>query len=184
MPNVFISYRREDSAAFAGRVFDRLRDHFGKEHVFRDVDTLPPGAEFATVIRDRIAACDALVAIIGKNWLTIEDASGRRRLDDPDDLVKAEIREALERDKLVIPALVEGARMPRSEDISGQISALAGRNAIEISESRFDYDANRLIEAVENGSDAKPSAGGLEQAAIMTAKRRDDLLEARCDGVE
>ena len=149
MPDVFISYRRLDSAASAGHVFDRLRDYFGDDHVFRDLDTLAPGAEFATVIRDRIGACDALIAVIGKNWLTLADSNGRRRLDDPSDYVAAEIREALERQKLVIPALVDGAQMPTASDLPGPIAALAGRNAIDISESRFDHDTDRLIQVVE-----------------------------------
>ena len=151
MPRVFISYRRDDSAAHAGRIYDRLRDHFGAEQVFRDIDAIAPGAKFAKVIAERIENCDALIAIIGKEWLHAEDGEGKRRLDDPDDWVKAEIREALTRDKLVIPALVEGARMRKDSELPAEIAALAGRHAIEISESRFDYDAERLLGAL-NGS--------------------------------
>ena len=148
MPRVFISYRRDDSAAHAGRIYDRLRDHFGAEQVFRDIDASAPGAKFAKVIAERIENCDALIAIIGKDWLRAEDGEGKRRLDDPDDWVKAEIREALTRDKLVIPALVEGARMPKDSELPSEIAALAGCHAIEISESRFDYDTERLLRAV------------------------------------
>jgi TIR domain len=150
MSGVFISYRRDDSAAYAGRVYDRLASHLGEQQVFRDIDTLAPGVEFAAVIRERIRLCDALVAIIGRNWLTVTDAQGQRRLGDPKDLVKAEIAEALRQDKLVIPALVGGAAMPRETDLPRDIAALAQRNAIEISERHFDQDLQQLADAVRS----------------------------------
>lgn len=148
MPQVFISYRRDDSAASAGRIFDRLTDRFGKDCVFRDLDTIEPGAKFGEVIAGRIAKCDALVAVIGRDWLNAADAGGRRRLANPKDFVRAEIREALRLDKPVIPALVEGAAMPKKSKLPRDIAGLAGRNAIDISESRFDYDVERLIRAI------------------------------------
>ncbi len=42
MPRIFISYRRDDSAAHAGRLYDRLIDHFDQQSVFMDVDTIQP----------------------------------------------------------------------------------------------------------------------------------------------
>jgi len=69
MPRVFLNYRREDSAGIAGRLFDRLCFELGRENVFRDLDTLVPGADFAKVA-DQVASCDALIAVIGKDWLT------------------------------------------------------------------------------------------------------------------
>ena len=155
MPRVFLNYRREDSAAI-GRLFDRLCVELGRENVFRDLDTLVPGADFAKVIADQVASCDALIAVIGKGWLTARDGDGHRRIDQPGDLVKAEIREALARDKLVIPALVEGASIPKAADLPPDIAALAARNAIEISDSRFDYDTERLIRAVQAHTDGAP----------------------------
>jgi tRNA A-37 threonylcarbamoyl transferase component Bud32 len=153
MPRVFLNYRREDSAGIAGRLFDRLCVELGREKVFRDQDTLVPGADFAKVIADQVASCDALIAVIGKDWLNARDADGHRRLDHPDDFVKAEIREALAREKLVIPTLVEGASLPKAADLPPDIAALAGRNAIEISDSRFAYDTERLIRAVQAHTD-------------------------------
>lgn len=149
MAGIFISYRRDDSAASAGRLYDRLAHHFGKEQVFRDLDAIAPGAEFAKVIEERISQCDVLVAVIGKNWVNVKNAAGQRRLDYPEDPVRAEVREALNQKKLVIPVLIGGAEVPRPEQLPEDIAALAGRNAIEISESRFDYDAGRVIEAIE-----------------------------------
>lgn len=153
MPRVFISYRRGDSASATGRLFDHLSEQFGKECVFRDVDDIPPGADFAKVIDGRIGDSDALVAVIGKGWLKARDADGRRRLDDPNDYVRAEIRAALEQHKLVIPVLVDGAPVPRKTSLPAEIAALAGRNAVEISETRFGYDVGRLVEAIRNAGD-------------------------------
>ncbi len=165
MSGVFISYRRDDSAAAAGRLYDRLAAYFGKEQVFRDLDAIAPGAEFAKVIEERVSQSTVLIAVIGKEWLNAKTAEGQFRLEEPKDCVKAEIREALKQKKLVIPALIEGANVPMAEQLPDDIAELAGRNALEISESRFDFDAGRVIEAVEragvapkSGSEAKPSS--------------------------
>ena len=82
MAGIFISYRRDDSAASAGRLYDRLVHHFGKEQVFRDVDAIAPGAEFAKVIEERVSQCNVLVAVIGKNWVSVKNVAGEYRLDD------------------------------------------------------------------------------------------------------
>jgi len=124
MGGIFISYRREDSQALAGRLFDRLAHHYGKETVFRDIDAIDPGAEFAKVIAERIGACDALVALIGERWLDAKDTAGQRRLDLPRDFVRAEISEALAQQKLVIPALIEGAPMPMREALPPDLATL------------------------------------------------------------
>ncbi len=156
MTSIFISYRRDDSAASAGRLYDRLAQHFGKDQVFRDLDAIEPGADFLEVIEERIAQCNVLVAVIGKNWANIKTVAGQRRLDDPKDAVRTEIREALNQKKLLIPTLIGGAEVPKPEELPEDIAALVGRNAIEISESRFDYDAGRVIDAIEKaGVEAK-----------------------------
>ncbi|MDQ3566421.1 MAG: tetratricopeptide repeat protein, partial [Pseudomonadota bacterium] len=148
MPRVFLNYRREDSEGIAGRIFDRLSDRFGPENVFRDLDTIGPGAAFASVIGKEIAKCDALIAIIGNDWLEAKDAEGKRRLDNPRDFVRTEIAEALSRKKLIIPTLVEGARMPGAKDLPTEITLLAERDAIEISAARFEHDTERLIKQI------------------------------------
>ena len=148
MPRVFLNYRRDDSEGIAGRIFDRLRDRFGPENVFRDLDTIAPGAEFASVIGEEIAKCDALIAITGNEWLEAKDAEGKRRLESPRDFVRTEIAEALSRNKLVIPTLVEGARMPDAKDLPAEITLLAERNAIEISAARFEHDMERLVKGI------------------------------------
>lgn len=148
---VFISYRRADSAAQAGRLFDHLVAHFGAERVFMDVDTIQLGADFARKIRESLDVTDALLAVIGRHWLEARDDAGRRRLDNPDDFVHTEIATALERGTWVIPVLVGGATMPREDELPPSLSALASRNAIDLSDARFTSDMKTLIDALEQG---------------------------------
>ena len=121
----------------------------GGINVFMDIDTIEPGLDFVEAIEQAVGSCDALIALIGKHWLTITDDAGRRRLDNPEDFVRLEIAAALARDIRVIPALVQGARMPRSSDLPEVLKMLARRNAIEISDTRFHSDVDRLIEVLD-----------------------------------
>ncbi len=148
MPRILVNYRRDDSAAYAGRLADRLKEHFGRENVFVDIDTIRPGEDFVDRIDQSIAACDVLVAIIGKSWLTAADPKGRLRLDREDDFVRMEIAKALERHIRVIPALVGDAAMPEAAQLPQNLVALSRRQAIEISDSRFHHDVDQLIEAL------------------------------------
>ena len=148
MSKILVCYRREDSAAYAGRLADRLRQSFGAENVFVDVDTIQPGQDFVESIDAFVGSCDALVAVIGRTWLSGSDATGRRRLDNPDDFVRREIATALRRGIRVIPALVGDARMPIASDLPDDLSTLVRRHALEISDASFHHDANRLIEAI------------------------------------
>ncbi len=151
MPKIFISYRRDDSGGRAGRLYDRLEGHFGQGQVFMDVDTIRPGLNYVEVVQEEVESCDALIAVIGREWLTASDpaGTGRRRLDDPADLVRLEIGAALERDIQVIPVLVQGAQMPRAADLPADLKELANRNALEVSDNRFRTDIDQLIEALE-----------------------------------
>ena len=132
-----------------------------------DIDTIEPGLDFVEVIAQAVGSCDALIALIGKQWLTITDDAGRRRLDNPEDFVRLEIAAALARNIRVIPALVQAARMPRSPDLPDVLKLLARRNAHEISDRRFHYDVDRLIEvlgrvlgAVKPAADEKGDMAG------------------------
>src|SRR5688572_31262890 len=98
---IFVSYRREDSAGHAGRLFDRLVEQFGRERIFMDIDTIEPGEDFVTVIENAVSSCDILIAVIGRNWLTA-GGTGTGRLDNPNDFVRIEIAAALRRDIRVI----------------------------------------------------------------------------------
>jgi hypothetical protein len=147
--NVFINYRREDTAPYAGRLYDLLSAHFGEDQVFIDIDKIEPGEDFVEAIDRKVSACDIAIVAIGPRWLGATDASGKRRLDDKEDFVRMEIVAALQRKIRVIPVLVGGAQMPRKEELPEALAPLSRRNAIELSETRFHADVNRLIEAIE-----------------------------------
>jgi hypothetical protein len=146
--NIFLNYRRDDSAGHAGRLFDRLSAAF-PGRVFMDIDTIDPGVDFAEAIGQAVGSCQVLLVVIGKDWLSATDASGHRRLDDPEDFVALEVAAALERNIRVIPVLVQGAAMPRSQDLPAKLAKLARRNAIELSDARWSYDVQRLIETIQ-----------------------------------
>src|ERR1051326_255449 len=132
MSGIFISYRREDSSPYAGRLHDRLCDHFGADQVFMDVDDINPGTDFVSLIEQKVASCDALIAVIGKRWFMRDEESGRSRLDNSQDFVRLEVEHALRRNILVIPALVEGAKMPGALDLPSALNELTQRQAVEL----------------------------------------------------
>src|SRR5215470_15268731 len=110
---IFINYRREDSIATAGRLADRLAETFGRENLFMDVDNIPVGINFEEYLKSQVAACDAVLSVIGPNWLNAKDETDQRRLDNPDDFAATVTGDALARGILVIPVLVDGTRLPK-----------------------------------------------------------------------
>jgi hypothetical protein len=141
---IFISYRRDDSRGYAGRLQGDLSRRYSDEHVFRDVE-IPPGADFGEYITGLVDKCNVVLAIIGPGWLDARDREGERRIDKPDDWVRLEIERALARDGVeVIPVLVDGARLPPREELPESLLALRRRNAFELSDRRWDYDVAQL----------------------------------------
>jgi TIR domain len=146
--SVFISYRREETAGHAGRLYDALAERFGQDSVFMDVE-LPPGIDFIEHITEAVGSCDVLLAVIGPRWTTITGADGTRRIEVPDDFVRLEVETALHRrDIVVIPLLVGGARVPQLDDLPVELRSLARRNALELSDGRWRYDVSRLIDSL------------------------------------
>lgn len=166
---MFISYRRDDSSGFAGRLHHSLIEHFGPGTVFRDVDSIDPGRDFVRAIQDSLLACGALVVVIGREWLDARGRDGSRRLDDPRDLVRIEVATALEQGMLVMPVLVEGAPMPSAERLPPDLAELPRRNAIELSDSRWNFDVGRLVAALEKGL---PPDSWWSRVARLWARRR------------
>ena len=147
---VFICYRREQTAAHAGRLYDAMVARFGEENVFMDVD-LAPGVDFAERITEVVSGCLALIVVMGPNWATVEGEDGQRRIEDPADFVRLEVETGLGRsDVTPIPVLVSGARMPRREDLPPGLQPIARRNALELSEGRWSYDVGRLFTALDD----------------------------------
>ncbi len=150
MPGIFISYRREDSAGHAGRLFDRLVEHFGKDRVFMDVAGIEPGTDFVEAIDSAVGSCEVLIVVIGRQWTTFVEPDGRRRLDNPNDFIRLEVATALKRNIRVVPVLVQGARMPKTDELPSELEKLARRQGVEISDTRWDSDVGQLIKSLES----------------------------------
>src|SRR5215207_4361925 len=136
-PKIFISYRRDDSSGYAGRLRDALVKRFGVNQIFMDIDAVMAGEDFYEVTERSVQSCDILIAIIGKQWLTISNG-GVRRLYEPDDFLRLEITTALSRNIPVVPVLVQGAAIPRAQDLPADIKSLTRRKAFEIGDARWD----------------------------------------------
>ena len=145
---IFINYRRGDAAGFAGRLSDALGRYFGDGRVFRDIDGIEGGANFEDVLKQTAQAADAMIVLIGRDWMTITNKSGQRRLHEPDDWVAREITAALERKIPVFPVLIEDAAMPRAEELPESLKPLVRHNAISLSDNRWNSDVARLAKIV------------------------------------
>lgn len=152
MSGVFVSYRRSDAQGWAGHLGEDLAKAFGDVARFFDLASIPPGADYLVEIERAVAAADAVLVLIGPHWLDLRDEQGQRRLDDPDDVVAAEVAKALSGAVPVIPVLLGGARMPGAATLPARLQALSRRNAFELSDLRWDYDRERLFAALEAGT--------------------------------
>jgi hypothetical protein len=175
MPAIFLSYRRADTSGYAGRLAEGLAKRFGPDAVFQDVETIAPGSGFASDIEVAVAQCHVLLALIGDTWLIEPDAEGGRRLDDPRDFVRLEVAAALRRGTKVLPVLLEGAEMPPESELPADLRPLVRLQAIEISDTRWDYDFERLARAVSDLAGDAPRRGrrrllaGAAAAAVLLA---------------
>ena len=157
MGAIFISYRRDDTEGQAGRLFEALCDAFGTDMVFMDVATIEPGVDFRKVIERNTAECGVLLALIGRDWLSLADEAGSRRLDNPNDFVRLETASALKREIPVIPVLVQGARMPRAEELPEDLRDLAFRNSVELTHARWESDVQLLVKALRPHAKPDPT---------------------------
>jgi glycerophosphoryl diester phosphodiesterase len=146
---VFISYRRQETAWPARQLYDLLVAELGADRVFKDVDNIEPGDDFVERIQSAVGSCQVLLALIGPQWLTARDATGARRLDDPEDFVRLEVETALYRDDVrVIPILVDNAQMPSPQQLPEGLAALTRRQAVEINPVNF--DTRRLLRVLND----------------------------------
>jgi hypothetical protein len=174
MPKLFISYRRQDSSDLTGRLHDRLKTRFGQDAIFVDIDSILPGIDFRRAIADGVKQCNALLAVIGEQWLDAEfedgPKEGQRRLDDPDDYVRIEVETALGRGIPVIPVLVGRATMPRAGDLPEGLKDLAYRNAVEVrSGADFHGHIERLIASLDRLLARRQTLGDRVESAIRVA---------------
>ncbi|HWA23573.1 MAG TPA: toll/interleukin-1 receptor domain-containing protein [Caulobacterales bacterium] len=148
---IFIGYRRDDSADTAGRIYDRLEAKFGKDHVFKDVDSIPFGEDFSTYVSGVIKQCRIFLPLIGPRWLEARHQGGGRRLDDPGDLVRIEIETAFATPGVrVVPVLLGGASMPSASELPPSLRRLAAIHAAQVRrDPDFRNDMDKLVRDIE-----------------------------------
>lgn len=167
MVKIFLSYRRDDSRAIAGRIFDRLEARFGRDCVFMDVDAIPLGTDFRKHLQQAVSQCHVFLAIIGERWLSSCDAKGMRRLESPKDFVRIEVETALAREIPVIPVLVGHNQMPAPEDLPDALQELAFRHALSVDMGAdFHHHIDRLIRGIEWLASSPSGHTSLEQPAV------------------
>jgi hypothetical protein len=167
--SVFVSYRRDDAAGYAGRLCDDLAEHVGEDAVFRDFHSIAPGADFVEEIRRAVTSAGTFLAVIGPRWATMPNEHGAPRLSEPDDVVRMEIAVALRAGKPVIPVLVGGASMPTERELPDEIAQLARRNAVEVRDSSWDDDTAKLLRVL----DAQPRT---RTSTVTAGRGRRTLL--------
>ena len=156
----FISYRRSDSQAATGRLYDRLNAAY-PGRFFRDVSGIGVGVDFLKEIERAVGSSVALIAVIGPTWASAEEA-GQKRLANPEDFVRIEVATALQRGIRIIPVLVSGAAMPREDELPDVLRPLRRWNAVQLVEEYYEEGIERLIEALrpELGDPVSPEVGG------------------------
>lgn len=182
---IFISYRRSDTAGAAGRIYDRLVQRFGKSAVFKDVDSIPLGVNFKKHLDSVVQQCSVVLVIIGDRWLERDAAAGQRRIDDPRDFVGIEIESALRRDIPVIPLLVENASVPTAEELPSTLQEFAYRQGMVVGhDPQFHTDVDRLIKHLEslfgatsNAKDQEPEANTARSLDASDLPRSEEMSE-------
>ncbi len=146
---IFISYRRDEAGGHAGRLADRLRDSFGADRVFIDVDSITYGDDFTEVIEDKLSESEIMLVVIGRDWVSAgKGRRKRRRIDDPGDFVRIEVETALQRGIRVVPVLVDGAKIPNAAYLPSSLQPLARRRAFELSHASYQSELSQLIEFI------------------------------------
>ena len=165
---VFISYRRDDAAGYAGRLEEALERRLGPGSVFRDVIDIAPGTDFVAAIRTRLAGAHAVLVLIGPRWAG-EGAVGQRRIDQPGDFVRLEVAMALDSGVRVLPVLLQGTDMPAEADLPDPLKPLARRHALNLGDNHWQADMARLVQAMALPPRRRVGAWALGGAALAAA---------------
>jgi hypothetical protein len=147
-PRIFISYRRSDSAAIVGHIYERLAARYKTESVFRDINKMPLGKNFYDHIKEELAGCDVVLVVVGPQWLAI-DAQGHSRIQQSDDPVRLEVEAALQSGATVIPVMVEDAAIPKSTDLPESLKIFPALAGTRINVEDFDTHIVRLMQSID-----------------------------------
>lgn len=169
---IFISYRVHDTAGETGRLVDSLRNHFTDDQLFLDIDNLEPGADFTEVIEKSLDTCDVFLAVIGPYWQGTREGSNKPRIQEPGDWVRLEVSTALRRNIRVVPVLVDGGTLPKAEELPEDLQGLLRRQAIEISNKRWRYDTDQLIDFLINKIGIPPKKQAMTATAVQAPPRK------------
>jgi TIR domain/PAN domain len=173
---IFISYRRDDSRYQARMIYEAFLRRMPRENVFMDIDTIPLGVNFVKVLEGWVEQCEVLLVLMGPDWANSTDPkTGKRRLDNPKDFVRVEIRGALTRDIPVVPVMLDGAEIPDEAQLPDDIKGLLNRNAEFVEYRTFDGDVQRLLKKLGVGVNAKQTAA----PATIAGTLRDQITDER-----
>jgi formylglycine-generating enzyme required for sulfatase activity len=164
---IFLNYRRDDSRWPTLSLYNLLAQGFPREQLFMDVEGyIRPGDDFVEVLEEQVSACEVMIVVIGPQWLSLTDDSGSPRIADAKDFVHIEIATALTRKIRVIPALVDGASMPKESALPAPLKALTRRQAIRLSHDRFNADGQGLVKALQESLDGKKATAASSDPAL------------------
>jgi len=156
-PLVFINYRRADAQAEAGRLAGDLERAFGDGYVFQDVEDIQGGDRWIDALVDAGIQSKVILALIGPNWLQM-DEHGISRLDDPEDWVRKELESAINQGKTIIPITVDNSEIPLKTELPDSLKPLLAHQAFDIRTSRWRHDVELLVKQLAKLTDAKPIA--------------------------
>jgi hypothetical protein len=172
MPKIFISYRRADTGPEAGRLRTALVHHFGKEHIFRDKDSISGGVNWREEVREALSGDTIVLALIGKTWITATDVTGQRLIDSSTSNNRLELETALRVGLRTIPVLVEGADVPRDHDLPDDLRSLLTLNALRLRDDDWDGDCEKVIKALESMGVRQAGADQPKQGRWLTRRMR------------
>jgi class 3 adenylate cyclase len=176
-PRIFLSYRREDSAAYAGRLYDDLVGRFGYDNVFIDINSIEPGVDFAEAVETTVAKCDTVLVLIGPRWLSASAGDGTRRIESSDDFVRLEIERALSSGTpRIIPVLVGGARIPETAELPESLGFLTRRQAFELSDHRWSFDVGVLCDRIGKSTSDRPTEPKFVSTTTQSTIHRSENL--------
>lgn len=183
---IFLCYRREDSAGHAGRIYDRLNQRF-PGRIFMDVAGIGAGTRWAEVIEETLGSCEVVVILIGRRWLEPGPA-GTRRIDDPEDPLRAEIATALRLKLKIVPLLLADAAVPQPDDLPEDVAPIVDWQALRIDDDDFDHDSSRLIKALERqlkdeGTDLHHESAHARHSEIRRLLANAESCIARADWI-